>query len=148
MMRLSLGLTLLLMSFLAALDNVEGLHAAIGRAGVERWMTELAIAAIAVGLFFKAGQLHRRMLFPRRGMRLLAVGIALYAGGVVIASGLLTRAFQFAASHAGGALAAAPELAGLLYPQPLFVGAQVLLVLGAFRALCNLVSPTEFEADY
>ena len=41
-----------------------------------------------------------------------------------------------------------PEIAGQLYPQPLFVAAQVLLVLGAFRALCNLVSPAEFEADY
>jgi hypothetical protein len=148
MMRLSLGLTLLLMSFLAALDHVDGLHAAASRMGVQRWMTELAIAAIAVGLFFKAGKLHRRMLFPRRGMRLLAVGIGLYAAGLAVATGLVARASRFAPLEAGGPLAAVPQIAGQLYPQPLFVAAQVLLVLGAFRALCNLVSPSEFEADY
>ncbi len=148
MMRLSLGLTLLLMSFLAALDHLDGMHTAVARAGVQRWMTELAIAAIAVGLFFKAGQLHRRMLFPRRGMRLLALGIALHAAGLAVATGVLARGLQWVAPPAGGALGPVPEIAGLLYPQPLFVAAQVLLVLGAFRALCNLVSPSEFEADY
>lgn len=148
MMRLSLGLTLLLMSFLAALDHVDGLHAAVSRMGVQRWMTELAIAAIAVGLFFRAGNLHRRMLFPRRGMRLLAIGIGLYAAGLAVATGLVARAFRLAPLEAGSPLSAVPEIAGQLYPQPLFVAAQVLLVLGAFRALCNLVSPSEFEADY
>lgn len=148
MIRLSLGLVLLLMSFLAAMDHVNGLHAAVARAGVQRWMTELAIAALVVGLFFRAGQLHRRMLFPRRGMRLLALGIAFHAAGLAIASGMLARALAWVAPPAGSTLAPGPDIAGLLYPQPLFVAAQVLLVLGAFRALCNLVSPTEFEADY
>jgi hypothetical protein len=147
MIRLSLGLTLLLMSFLAALDNVDDLHAGVARVGMQRWMTELALAAIVVGLFFKAGQLHRRMLFPRRGMRLLALGIAFYAVGLALASGWIGRALQFAVPQ-GGALGAVPEIAGLLYPQPLLVAGQVLLVMGAFRALCNLVSPAEFEADY
>jgi hypothetical protein len=148
MMRLALGLVLLLMSFLAALDHVNGLHAAVARLGVQRWMTELAVAAVAVGLFFKAGNVHRRMLFPRRGMRLLAAGIALYAVGLAIASGLLARGVQFASQEAGGTLGAVPQIAGQLHAQPLLVAAQVLLVLGAFRALCNLVSPAEFEADY
>lgn len=148
MMRLSLGLTLLLMSFLAALDPMADLHASVSRMGVQRWMTELAIAAIAVGLFFKAGNLHRRMLFPRRGMRLLAVGIALYAAGLAVATGLVARAFRVVPLEAGSPWSAVPEIAGQLYPQPLFVAAQVLLVIGAFRALCNLVSPSEFEADY
>lgn len=144
MMRLALGLVLLLMSFLAALDHVNGLHAAVARLGVQRWMTELAIAAVVVGLFFKAGNVHRRMLFPRRGMRLLAAGIALYAVGLAVATGLVARGVQFASQEAGGSLAAMPQLPA----QPLLVAAQVLLVLGAFRALCNLVSPAEFEADY
>ena len=148
MMRLALGLTLLLMSFLAALDHVDGLHAAASRLGVQRWMTEVAIAALAVGLFFKAGNVHRRMLFPRRGMRLLAFSIGLYAAGLAIATGLVARAFQFATQQAGAPWAAMPQVAGQLHAQPLFIAAQVLLVIGAFRALCNLVSPAEFEADY
>lgn len=148
MTRLSVGLTLLLMSFLAALDNVDGMHATFSRLGVQRWMTELVIAAAAVAFLFKAGSLHRRMLFPRRGMRLLAAGIAVYVAGLALSAGVIARALQFVPLEKGSEWAFLPDLAGHLYPQPLILAGQVLLVLGAFRALCNLVSPSEFEADY
>jgi hypothetical protein len=148
MTRLSIGLTLLLMSFLAALDHVERVHTVLARIGVQRWMTELAIAAVAVGLFFRAGRLHRRMLFPRRGLRLLAAGIAVHAVAIAAGTGIIVRALQWVPAEAATPWGGLPQLADRVPAQPLFFVAQVLLVLGAFRALCNLVPPAEFEADY
>lgn len=143
MKRLAVGLVLLLMSFLAALENIDGLHAPLAELGVRRWMSELLLAIIAVGLLFRVAKLHRRMLYPRRGMRLLASGIALYAVGAALATGLVVRALQTVPLDPE-----LPEIAGLLPAQPLLAGAQLLLVVGAFRALCNMVSPSEFDADY
>lgn len=143
MKRLAVGLVLLLMSFLAALENIDGLHAPLSQLGVQRWMSELLLAAIVVGLLFRVAKLHRRMLYPRRGMRLLAGGIALYAVGAALATGAVVRAVQLVPLDP-----ALPELAELLPAQPLLAGAQLLLVVGAFRALCNMVSPSEYDADY
>ena len=148
MTRLAVGLTLLLMSFLAALENVDGLHAPLTQLGVQRWMCELLVAAIAVGLLLRASRVHRRMLFPRRGLRLLAAGIVLHAAGAALATGAVVRALQLVPLAPGSGWSALPEVAELLAPQPLFAAAQLLLVVGTFRALCNLVSPSEFEADY
>ncbi len=143
MKRLAVGLVLLLMSFLAALENIDALHAPLSQLGVQRWMSELLLAAIVVGLLFRVAKLHRRMLYPRRGMRLLAGGIALYAVGAALATGAVVRAVQLVPLDP-----ALPELAELLPAQPLLAGAQLLLVVGAFRALCNMVSPSEYDADY
>jgi hypothetical protein len=147
MKRLFVALTLLLMSFLAALDNLEGLHALPSRIGIQRWMTELVLASLAVGLFVRASQLHRRLLFPRRGLRLLAAGIAVYAVAVAAASGIVARGIALLAMEQGG-WPAFTELVAGLETRPVFLAAQLLLVVGAFRALANLVPPAEFEADY
>jgi len=62
--------------------------------------------------------------------------------------GLLVKGAGLLASELGSDWAAVPRVVAHVYPQPLFVVAQLLLVFGAFRALCNLVSPSEFEADF
>lgn len=145
MKRLFVGLTLLLMSFLAALDHLGALHALPSRIGIQRWMTELVLAAAAVTLFVRASQLHRRLLFPRRGLRLLAAGIAVYALAVAAASGVAAVAIGWVLAEQAGAL---PELVAGLNAQPVFLAAQLLLVVGAFRALSNLVPPAEFHEDF
>jgi hypothetical protein len=148
MKRLFLALTLLLMSFLSALDHLERVHGAAASVGVQRWMTELLLAALAVALFARTTSLGRRMLYPRRGARLLTAGIVVYALAVVVASGLLVRAAALLPLEAASALGDLPAFVAAVPPQPLWVAAFVLLVLGAFRALCNLVPPAEFAADY
>lgn len=151
MKRLFIALTLLLMSFLSALDNLEGLHAMAARAGLHRWLPQLALAvlaALAVGVFVHLSRLHRRLLHPRRGARLLAVGLVVYAVGVAAATGMLVDGARLLAAEAGSQGSALPEMVARLYPQPVLVAALLLLVVGAFRALSNLVSPAEFEADF
>lgn len=148
MKRLFIALTLLLMSFLAALDNIAWLHALPARIGVQRWMTELVLAVVAVFLFVRASQLHRRLLFPRRGLRLVAAGIAVYGVAIAAASGLVAGAVgMLGVQQALGRPDLADVMAGL-DARPVFFAAQLLLVAGAFRALANLVPPAEFEEDY
>lgn len=148
MKRLYLGLTLLLMAFLSTLDHVDAVHRVGARFGVQRWMTELVLAAIGTALFVRACQLQRRLLFPRRGLRLLLLGIALYVLGAGVASGMLAKAMAALALEPASPWADLPHLATLLAPLPLFVAAQVLLVIGSFRALTHLVPPDEFAEDF
>jgi hypothetical protein len=148
MKRLFIGLTVLLMAFLSSLDQLEALHRFAARAGVQRWTIELALALAAVAAFAQRSQLHRRMLFPRRGLRLLLAGIAVHALAVALMTGLLVRAIGVLPIEADSVWSAWPELVSLLRPLPLLVAAQVLLLVGAFRALTNLVPPDEFAADF
>lgn len=148
MKRLFLALTLLLMSFLGALEHLDAFHALLARIGIQRWMTELVLAAAAVALFVNATQLHRRLLFPRRGLRLLAAGLGVYAIALVAATGMLSRVVDFFVIDTSGAWSAVADIVADMGAQPVFLTAQVLLVVGAVRALTNLVPPAEFEADY
>lgn len=148
MKRLFVGLVLLLASFLSALGPLEALRAWAAGAGVYRWVPEFLLALALVALFAKVTQLHRRLLFPRRGVRLLAAGIALYAVGAAVATGLLAGALRMIPPEAGAPWTDAPALAAQVVPWPMFLAAQLLLVLGAFRALTNLVPPSEFDADF
>jgi hypothetical protein len=142
------GLVLLLASFASTLAPLEVLRGLAARIGPVRWLPDLLLALIVVALFARMSQLHRRMLFPRRGLRLLAVGIAMYGVAVAAASGGLGYALGVLPAEAAPSLARAPEFAARIAPLPFFVAAQVLLALGAFRALTNLVPPGEFEADF
>jgi len=144
--RLFVALVLLLMSFLSALAPLEGLRGLAMGAGVYRWVPDLVLALALVAAFARLTQLHRRLLFPRRGVRLLAGGIALYALGAALATGLAVSALRLLPPEAGGPGAA--ELAARAVPLPIFLAAQLLLVLGAFRAMTNLVPPDEFAADF
>lgn len=148
MKRLYVGLTLLLMSFLSALGPIEHAHRVAIQVGFHRWLPELVLAAVAVFLFVRSAQVQRRLLFPRRGQRLLAVGIALYGAGVAVATDVLARGIALIGIGKDSPLAPLPEVTAGLYPQPLFLLAQLLLVFGAFRALTNLVPPSEFEEDF
>jgi len=148
MKRLFVGLTLLLMAFLSTLDQFDRLHALAARVGVQRWMTELVLAALVVALFVRASDLNRRLLFPRRGLKLLLAGIVVYALGVGVATGALVGATGMVAPEDLGALASLPRVAAKLTPWPLFLVADVLLVIGVFRALTNLVPPDEFAEDF
>lgn len=147
MKRLYIGLTLLLMAFFSALDHLDRAHHLLERAGVQRWMTELALAAGFVALFVHLSQLHRRLLFPRRGLRILLVGIVVYAFGAAMASGIVGRALDLVPLEAG-AWASAPQWMAMLSPWPFLLAAEVLLLVGAFRALTNLVPPDEFAEDF
>jgi hypothetical protein len=148
MKRLFIGLTLLLVAFLSTLDQLDPLHRVMARAGVQGWMTELALALAAVAVFAHRSSLHRRMLFPRRGLRLLLAGIGIYALALAVLTGLLARAVGWIPLEADTAWSALPNMVALLRPLPLFVAAEVLLLLGAFRALTNLVPPDEFATDF
>ena len=148
MKRLFVGLVLLLMAFLSTLRELDGFHGLLARAGVQRWVTELVLAAVAVTLFVRATSLHRRLLFPRRGVRLLLAGIALHGLGLAVASGLLARAAGQLAPEPQGAWAALPQVLPLVTALPLIAIAQVLLLAGAFRALTHLVPPDEFAQDF
>ena len=148
MKRLFIGLTLLLMAFLSTLDQLDALHRVMARAGVQRWMTELALALAAVAAFAHLSNLHRRMLFPRRGLRLLLAGIGVHVLALSVLTGLLARGVGMIPLEAHAAWSALPEIVSLLHPWPLFVAAQVLLLVGAFRALTNLVPPDEFATDF
>jgi hypothetical protein len=145
---LFVALTLLLLSFLSALEHLGWLRELAAHAGAQRWVPELVLAAIAAAAFIHVSSLKRRLLHPRRGKRLLAAGLALYALALAAAMGLLVKGAGMLASELGSEWAAVPGLVAHVYPQPLFVLAQLLLAFGAFRALCNLVSPSEFEADF
>lgn len=148
MKRLVVALTLLLLPFLAMVDQMEPLHRLLARVGVQRWMTELVLAAAAVALFAHAIKLQRRMLFPRRGLRLLLAGIALYGVGLAVMVGVPARAVAAVPMAAHGSWSSLPGLLSLLRPLPLLAIAQVLLLVGAFRALTNLVPPEEFAEDF
>ena len=148
MISLFVALTLLLLSFLSALDHLGWLRGLAAHAGAQPWIPELVVAAIAVAVFLRASSLKRRLLYPRRGMRLLTVGIAVYALAVAAAMGLLVKAAGLLATELGSEWSGVPDLVARLYPQPVFIAAQVLLVFGAFRALSNLVSPREFAEDF
>lgn len=148
MKRLFIGLTLLLMAFLSTLEPLDAFHRFAARGGVERWMTELALALAAVSAFARWSDLHRRMLFPRRGLRLLLGGIAFHALGLAVATGFLARALAWVPIEADSAWSGLVDFVPMLRPLPLFVAAEVLLLLGAFRALTNLVPPDEFAAEF
>lgn len=148
MKRLFVGLTLLLMAFLSTLDHLDPLHRIATRVGVQRWMTELVLAVLGTAAFVHACKLQRRLLFPRRGLRLLLLGIALYLLGAGIASGVLADALAALPLDRDSPWSDLPRLATQLAPLPLFVAAQVLLVVGSFRALTNLVPPDEFAEDF
>jgi hypothetical protein len=148
MMRLFIGLTLLLMSFLSAFDGLKGLHELAAQVGVYRWVPDLLLAGIAVGLFVHQTSLKRRLLFPRRGFRLLAAGIALYGVGAAAAGGLLVAGAGLIPVEQGTIWTRLPQWAGQVYPQPLFIAALLLLAMGAFRALSNLVPTAEFQEDF
>ena len=64
---LFIGLTLLLLSFLSALDHLGLLRSLAAAAGGPRWLPDLVLAALAVFLFLQATRLKRRLLHPRRG---------------------------------------------------------------------------------
>lgn len=148
MKRLFVALTLLLMSFLSALDSLAWLRDLSARIGLYRWVVELVLALAVVTLFARKAELHRRLLFPRRGDQLLIAGIAVYALAVAAATGALVQAMGFIAKLADSGLGGVPTLVANVYPQPVFIAAQLLLMLGAFRALANLVPPGEFAEDY
>ena len=145
---LFVALTLLLLSFLSALDHLGWLRELAAHAGAQRWLPELLVAALAAGLFIRASSLKRRLLYPRRGKRLLAAGLAVYAIGLAAAMGLLAKGAGLLASELGNEWARVPGLVAQLYPQPVLVVAQLLLVFGVFRALSNLVPPNEFAEDF
>jgi hypothetical protein len=147
MKRLYVALTLLMMAFLSSLDQLDALHRLLARIGVQRWMTELVLAAAVAAAFAYASQLHRRMLFPRRGLRLLLVGIAVHVAGFALASGALANAVGWLPLD-DSPLAALPRLVSLLSPLPLFIAAEAVLLVGVFRALTNLVPPDEFAEDF
>lgn len=148
MKRLFVGLVLLLASFLAAVGPLDVVRERAAGLGVYRWVPEIVLALVFVALFARVTQLHRRLLFPRRGVRLLAAGIALYAAGAAVATGMLVGALRLIPPEAGAPWTDAPALAAQVLPWPMFLAAQLLLVLGAFRALTNLVPPSEFDADF
>lgn len=148
MKRLFVGLVLLLMAFLSTLDHLDRVHHVGARLGVQRWMTELVLAIAVVALFVRFTQLHRRLLFPRRGLRLLLAGIVFYALGIAVATGALVSAAGWLPPEDLGALAGVSQILPRLTPLPLFLAAQVLLVIGVFRALTNLVPPQEFAEDF
>ena len=148
MIALFIGLTLLLLSFLSALDHLAWLRVLAAHAGAPQWVPELVLAALAVALFLRASSMRKRLLYPRRGSRLLALGIAVYALGLAAAMGLLVKAAGLLAGELGQDWAAMPGLVAHLYPQPVLFTAQLLLVFGAFRALSNLVPPNEFAEDF
>lgn len=143
MKRLFLGLVLLTMAFLSTLEALDGVQRLLARAGGARWMVEAPLAAIVVALFVRLTHLHRRMLFPRRGLRLLLAGIAMYALAIAVAANLPTRAAALLPEQAD-----VLQWSAMLRPLPLFVVAHLLLLVGAFRALTNLVPPEEFLADF
>jgi hypothetical protein len=147
MKRLYIGLTLLLMAFFSTLDQLDRAHGVLARIGVQRWMSELALAAGLVALFVHVSQLHRRLLFPRRGLRILLAGIAVHAFGLAVATGLLARAMDLVPLQEV-AWISAPQIVSMLAPLPFLLVAEVLLLVGAFRALTNLVPPDEFAADF
>lgn len=148
MKRLVVALTLLLLPFLATVDQMDPLHRLLARVGVQRWMTELVLAAGVVALFARAVKLNRRMLFPRRGLRLLVAGIALYGVALALMVGLPGHGLTVMPATAPGSWAGVPGIVALLRPLPLLAVAQVLLLVGAFRALTNLVPPDEFAEDF
>jgi hypothetical protein len=148
MKRLFIGLTLLLMAFLSTLDQLDALHRVMARAGVQRWMTELALAIAVVAAFANLSSLHRRMQFPRRGLRLLLAGIGIHALALAVLTGVLARGVGLIPLEADAAWSALPEIVSQLRPLPLFLAAEVLLLVGAFRALTNLVPPDEFAEDF
>lgn len=148
MKRLYLGLTLLLMAFLSTFDALDGLHHLLARIGVQRWMTELVLAAGAVAAFVHVTSLHRRLLYPRRGLRLLLAGIVLYLGALALATGALAGAMASLPLDTDSTRAVLSHGMTLLSPLPLFLAAQVLLLLGVFRALTHLVPPDEFAEDF
>jgi len=148
MKRLYLGLTLLMMAFLSSFDALDGLHRLLARIGVQRWMTELVLAAVAVAAFVQATSLHRRLLYPRRGLRLLLAGIVLHAGAAGVATGALAGAVASLPLDTDSTRAVLSHGVGVLSPLPLFVLGEVLLLVGAFRALTNLVPPDEFAQDF
>ncbi|HEX7890974.1 MAG TPA: hypothetical protein VF522_16590 [Ramlibacter sp.] len=148
MKRLFVGLVLLMMSFLSALDSLEVLRQFGTRVGLFRWVGELLIALAAVALFAHSTKLHRRLLFPRRGGHLLAAGIVVYALGAAVATGLVVTALGWFAIEKDSLLAPAPALVAQIVPLPLLFAGQLLLVIGVFRAMTNLVPKSEFDADY
>lgn len=148
MKRLFVGLTLLLMSFLAALEQLDAVLRPLERLGVPRWSVELVLAAVAVACFTRLTSLRRRLLFPRRGLRLLLAGIAVYALALMAATGVVGQGVQLLATEAGLSLGPLAKVADGAYAVPLFLVAQALLVIGAFRALTNLVPPAEFAEDF
>jgi hypothetical protein len=148
MKRLMVALTLLLLPFLATVEQMAPLHRLLAKVGVQRWMTELVLAAGAVALFAHVIELKRRMLFPRRGLRLLLAGIALYGVGIALMLGLPDRAVAAVPAASQGAWSGLPGVVALLRPLPLLAVAQALLLVGAFRALTNLVPPDEFAEDF
>jgi hypothetical protein len=148
MISLFIALTLLLLSFLSAMDHLGWLRHLAAHAGAQPWMPELVLASIAVAVFLRVSSLKRRLLYPRRGMRLLAVGIAIYTLGLAAAMGLLVKAAQLLATELGSDGSGVTDIVARIYPQPVLVAAQLLLVFGAFRALSNLVSPSEFAEDF
>jgi hypothetical protein len=148
MKRLIVGLTLLLMAFLSSLGPGDALHPFASRAGVQRWMMEMALALVVVAAFAHRSQLRRRMLFPRRGLRLLLAGITLHALALAIMTGALVRIPGVLPLEPDSVWAALLASITRLQPLPLLVLAQVLLLVGAFRALTNLVPPDEFAADF
>lgn len=148
MKRLFVGLVLLLMSFLSALDALEVLREIGTRVGLFRWVGELLIALAAVALFARSTRLNRRLLFPRRGANLLAAGIVVYALGAAVATGLVVTVLGWLAIEKDSLLAPAPALVAQVVPLPLLFAGQLLLVIGVFRAMTNLVPKSEFDADY
>jgi hypothetical protein len=148
MKRLYVGLTLLLMAFLSTLDPLDRLHHLLARVGVRPWMTQLVLAALVVALFVRASQLHRRLAFPRRGLRVLLAGIVVYGIGVGVATGALVSGAALLPADGDAPWAGLPRYVGMLVPWPLFLVGEVLLVVGAFRALTNLVPPDEFAEDF
>ena len=148
MKRLFVGLTLLLMAFFSSLDHLDALHRFLARIGVQPWMTELLLALLVVAAFAWGSQLHRRLLFPRRGLRLLLAGIVVYVLGAVVATGALVGAAGWIPLELDSSLSGVARIAAMLSPLPLWIAGEVLLAVGAFRALTNLVPPEEFAADF
>jgi hypothetical protein len=147
MKRLFVGLTVLLMAFLSSHPG-DAPHPFASRAGVQRWVMEMALALVVVAAFAHRSQLRRRMLFPRRGLRLLLAGITLHALALAIMTGALVRILGVLPLEPDSVWAALLAIIPLLRPLPLLVLAQVLLLVGAFRALTNLVPPDEFATDF
>ena len=148
MKRLFVGLTLLLMAFFSFLDQLDALHRGVARIGVQPWMTELLLALLVVAAFAYGSQLHRRLLFPRRGLRLLLAGIIVYGLGAVAATGALVGAAGWIPLELDSSLSGVAHIASRLVPLPLFLAGEALLLVGAFRALTNLVPPDEFAEDF
>jgi hypothetical protein len=141
--RIFVGLTLLLLLFLPMTDNFLTLGALASKFGIPSIFAELFVAGATVAVFFKLSGIRERIIYPIPGIRLLTIGIVLYVVPLLIGSVyfvVLTKIFG--ATEQTPWLALVPAIIVGKYTAPILLLAETILLLGAFRLLTNLSSPT------